>query len=406
MDFVFSTYFGIEYQLTENPNIAVNSGNLYINYSKNKLPHFYNVFQDDLLLQDDIHEQKLFVSREAGMPVFFQTTDHYELKFDVFSGVFYLLSRYEEYLPHEKDIHDRYKSSNSILAKKEFNFSPVIETWLIFLKEELLKINPVLSFKKYQFEYIPTFDIDNVYRYLGRNWKKHPPSILEIACWKTLSGQQQDPYDVFDEILLETNKYKLKPTFFFLLNDDGKNNSNVSPESKRYLELIRKISEITDIGLHPSYHSLEENLVADEYHKLFQITNRNICNSRQHFLKITFPELIENFKETNALNTDYSLMYPDIIGFRAGISRAFPLFNLVKNESTGIIMQPSCWMDATYEYYQPQKKLQIQENFLTLFNQLKEINGILVPIFHNDLLAMDVYWGIFNFINKQVNLVG
>ena len=112
VNFVFHQYFGIDCELTENPEIAIVSDNLHINYSKQKLDNFYSVFQDNLLVEEDIKEQKIFVSRESEMPVFFQTTENHNLKFDIFSCIFYLLSRYEEYLPHEQDLHGRYKSSN------------------------------------------------------------------------------------------------------------------------------------------------------------------------------------------------------------------------------------------------------------------------------------------------------
>lgn len=399
-DFIFSQYFGLNYELTDNPYIAVGSDNLYINYSKNIKPFFYNIHQDDLLLKSDVQKQNILISFEAGVPVFFQATQQYNLRFDIFSCIFYLLSRYEEYLPHEKDIHERYKSSNSLLANKEFNFSPIVEIWLHFFKAELLKIKPKLSFKQFQFEYTPTFDIDNAFRYLGRNWRKHPPNIFKKECRKTLTKVQQDPFDIFDKILNEINRYKLRPIFFFLLSDNGINNSKVSPDSKRYKEQILKISALFDIGLHPSYYSLEENLLATEQEKLSHIINRNNYNSRQHFLKINFPEYYRMLIETK-IRTDFSLSYPDVIGFRAGFSREFLFFDIEKNITTSLIIQPSCWMDATYEYYQPNNIIEIQNRFLTIFNQLKKINGNLVPIFHNDLLIKQEYWNFFKFINQQ-----
>jgi hypothetical protein len=393
----------MQYVFTENPDNAIVSDNVYLNYSKNRLANFYNIFQDDLLLDKEIRPQNIFVSREAAMPVFFQTTDTFEMKFDIFSCIFFLVTRYEEYLPHDKDMHGRYKSGNSILAKPEFNFSPIVETWLHFFKQELLKINSSLEFKKYEFEYLPTFDIDNAFKYLGRNWLKHPPNIFEVNYWKTLLGKQIDPFDIYDKILSETSKYDLHKIFFFLLNDDGEKNSKVSPESVELKKLIQYISSLAEIGLHPSYTSLEENKVADEYHKLYQISNRNVYHTRQHFLRISFPEFIKNMESANSLELDYSLMYPDVAGFRAGTSRAFSLFDLLDNKTTSIILQPSCWMDATYAYYQPLNNDEIQHNFLTLFNQLTQINGKLVAVFHNDLLAMEKYWGVFRFINQQTN---
>ena len=59
-------------------------------------------------------------------------------------------------------------------------------------------------------------------------------------------------------------------------------------------------------------------------------------------------------------------------------------------------------MDATFEYYHPNKINNFEQEFLTILNQLIEINGNLVPIFHNDLFAKDIYRNIFVFINQQL----
>lgn len=405
-EFVFHQYFGIDYELTENTDVSILPEHFYISYGKEINAAFFTIYQDNLLLEDTIQFQNISVSREADLPVFFQTTENFDIRFDIFSCIFYLLSRYEEYLPHEKDIHGRYKSSNSILARKEFNFSPIVELWLLFFKQKLVAIQPNLSFKKQEFTYIATFDIDNAFRYLGRNLLKHPPNIFKAEYWKVRLNIQADPYAILDKILNETQKYDFHTIFFFLLNDDGNENSKVSPESIELRKVIHYICTQAEIGLHPSYHSLEKNLVQAEYHKLYQLSNRKTYHSRQHFLRISFPELLKNFKETNFLKTDYSLMYPDIIGFRAGISKAFTVYDLSNEEMSSITMQPSCWMDASFEYYRTENEDEIFENFLTIFNQLKEINGTLVTIFHNDLLATQKYWGIFRRINKQVNFRG
>lgn len=401
-DFVFSQYFGIEYEFTDNPEIIIVPDKVYLNYTPAPKNGFFNIFQDNLLLENDIREQKIFVSREADMPVFFQTVDNFDIRFDIFSCIFYLLSRYEEYLPHDKDVHGRYKSSNSILAKKEFNFSPIAETWLIFLKEELLKINPNLPFKKYEFEYVPTFDIDNAFRYLGRNWFRKPPNIFSSNCLPVLFRQKEDPFDIFDKLLKEIDKYNLNSVFFFLLSDKYKNDSNVSPVSKKLHAVIKKVSD-KKIGIHPSYLALEKNILQEEKLQLEKITHQTITFSRQHFLKINFPEYYRKIA-ASGLQTDFSLCYPDVAGFRAGCSRPFYFFDIERDKCTSLIIQPSCWMDATYEYYQALNNDELRQNFLTIFNQLKKINGILVPIFHNDLLAMDKYWGIFGFINLQIVL--
>ena len=104
LDFVFTQHLGITYELTENPDVVRQPECIYIAYSNRKMNDWYSVYQESLLLEEDIRPQKIFVSRENGFPVFFQTTDTYDCRFDIFSCIFFLLFRYEEYLLHEQDI--------------------------------------------------------------------------------------------------------------------------------------------------------------------------------------------------------------------------------------------------------------------------------------------------------------
>lgn len=401
LDFVFLQYFGITYELTENPDFAALSGNFLINYSNQIIKNSFSIFQEDLLLQHDIHPQKIFISGEQDFSVFFQTTEHYDLKFDIFSCIFYLISRYEEYLPHKKDQHGRYASANSILANKAFCFSPIVEIWLDFLKREILKIQPNIPFKNQKFEYLPIFDIDNAFQFLGRNWLKNPPDIFTKTCRNVLLKKEKDAFDTFDFILEELNRNKLKSVFFFLMNNDGKQNSNVSPESTLLHSRILKVADNNmEIGIHTSYFAVEKNLIQNEKEILESITNSTITASRQHFLKINFPDYFLQLIDAG-IQTDYSLAYPDVTGFRAGCSRPFYFFNLIKNETTILLLQPTCFMDATFEYYQPEKINIFQSEFLKIFKQLSKINGKLVAGFHNDLFSGENYRTNFTFINQH-----
>ena len=263
-------------------------------------------------------------------------------------------------------------------------------------------MQPNLSFKKYDFEYLPTFDIDNAFQFLGRNWTKNPPNILQKFCRTVLLRKQKDAYDNFDFITKELDQNNLKSIFFFLMNDDEKENSNVSPSSELLQSKILFIANNKiEIGIHPSYYAEEKNLIKIEKENLQHVAKSTITVSRQHFLKINFPNYFRKLIEVG-IEKDYSLAYPDVFGFRAGCSRPFYFFDLEKNEITSLLLQPSCFMDATFEYYHPNKINNFEQEFLTILNQLIEINGNLVPIFHNDLFAKDIYRNIFVFINQQV----
>lgn len=399
-DFVFRQYFGIDYTIVNNKNDIDRNKNIYLNYSNEYLANYINVFQHHLLLETTIQPQRLTVTWINDFPIFFETNNLFEIPFDIFSSIFYLLSRYEEYLPHQKDAHGRYVSSNSILAHNAFQFSPIVEVWLQYLKHQLLQYNTSLPFKQHKFTYLPTFDIDNAFRFKGRNWLKNPANIFTASFWRVMMQKKKDDFDSYTDIFSELEKYTLPSIFFFLVNDNGKLNSKVAPTSKTLKQLILNIKNKTQIGIHPSYEAFNLSTFDEEIGLLSTHTHEIATVSRQHFLRISFPIYYHELSNT-IIQKDYSLAYPDVPGFRAGTSQPFYFYNLILDTPTMLLIQPSCWMDATFEYYQPIDVEQIILKFLTLINQLKKINGNLVAIFHNDLLATEKYWGVFKFINQQ-----
>ncbi len=401
-DFVFQEYFGIAYSVVETPPIEQEQPGFFINYSDKKVDAPFSIFQHSLLLEETIQTIQIEVSRESAFSVFFAASEKkYTVNFDIFSSIFYLITRYEEYISNDLDKHGRFKSTNSILALPSFTFAPIVEVWLDFLKNELLRVFPSLQFKKHHTSCLFTFDVDQPFRYKGRNWKKYLPNFTRWNAWKTGLMFQQDEFDIFDELTSLLNQHHLPSIFFFLLNDDGPNNSKVSPTSVAYQTLIQRIAAQHTIGLHPSYDALVTQNLSNEKSLLERYGRQAIFHTRQHFLRLQFPATYRALI-ANGITHDYTLCYPNIPGFRAGFSRAFYFFDLEKNQPTNLRIHPACWMDATFEYYQTKSTDEIKLEFSKVYNQVKKINGNFVPIFHNDLLVQPSHRAIFNYILQQL----
>jgi hypothetical protein len=63
-------------------------------------------------------DQKAFFPTEGNFP------------FDIFAAIFYLLSRYEEYLPHPLDEYGRFAHTHSLAFREGFLHQPLINSWL------------------------------------------------------------------------------------------------------------------------------------------------------------------------------------------------------------------------------------------------------------------------------------
>ena len=90
----------------------------------------------EILYEKGIRQQtEIDVEQWEGHTFMFRTgKDHPDtIPYDIFAASFYLLSRYEEYLPHEKDRHGRYKATDSLAYKQNFLDEPVVDQWMQYV---------------------------------------------------------------------------------------------------------------------------------------------------------------------------------------------------------------------------------------------------------------------------------
>ena len=87
--------------------------------SKKQLDDEYFIKAYGLLTEKGISNQEIIFDYWNKLPIFFNVKDSV-LPFDIFSASFYLVSRYEEYLPHIKDKYDRFDAKESIAYKNNF----------------------------------------------------------------------------------------------------------------------------------------------------------------------------------------------------------------------------------------------------------------------------------------------
>src|SRR5439155_13818145 len=105
--------------------------------------------------------------------------------FDILAATFYLISRYEEYLPHVKDEFGRYAHINSLAFRDHFLHLPLVNLWwnqfLLFLSKKYRY--PLQNQSSTPFRFIPTYDIDIAYSYKNKGIIRTTGALI-----KELSG--------------------------------------------------------------------------------------------------------------------------------------------------------------------------------------------------------------------------
>jgi hypothetical protein len=367
-----------------------------INYSKEEIPADLWIQPFGLLEKTNIEEQDIHCFQLNGYPAFFKAAGNYP--FDIFSGIFYLLSRYEEYLPHKKDMYGRYPHENSLAYRENFLQKPLINSWLKDFAVALTGDNSFLSHKAFSF--LPTYDIDEAYSFKYKQWWRSRGGAIKDLLRsntkraairkKVLSGELADPFDSYNWMDNLHRKHILHPHYFFLVaGKTSKYDRNILPDQPAMQQLVADHASLYSLGLHPSWQSHGKlEVIKSEIKTLEKLSGQKIISSRQHFIKMDLPETYRLLIAAGILK-DFSMGYGSINGFRASIASPFYWYDLEKEEQTSLLIYPFCFMEANSFFEQKQTPEQSLDELKYYHSVVKEAGGMLITIFHNTFLGTD-----------------
>lgn len=397
LDFIF-TQRGISYQIADDvAKVTIQHGDSLLNYSCRELSNACTIFPAKLLEETGVSEQKIEKERwQAAECLSFNEIA------DPIASIFYVLTRYEEYLPFQADEHDRFGAKNSMLSQCNWIYTPICDVWAEAIIHEVEKAcAAVIPIRQQPMRIVPTFDIDNTFAYKHKSglqlWGAIVKDVLKLN-FKQLKlrrhvrlGKTKDPFDTFDFILSLVDK-NIQPLLFWHLGDLAPFDRNLPWEQPNHQLLIQQMASKLLVGIHPSYQSnLVASKVKTEALRLETITGKQTIRSRQHFLKLTFPQTYENLIAAG-IQHDYSMGFADSEGFRMGTARSIPFFNVRKNEVTTLELHPFVYMDGTLNQYKKYAIGEAQQVVEQLANQVKRYGGDFAFIWHNETIGETGRW--------------
>ena len=89
---------------------------------------------------------------------------------DIFASIFFMVSRWEEYVNLKRDSHDRFLATESLAYKNKYLERAVLDEYVEMLWNMLMYLGCVKQRKKKKFKLCLTHDIDKLY--LWKNWKQ------------------------------------------------------------------------------------------------------------------------------------------------------------------------------------------------------------------------------------------
>lgn len=336
------------------------------------------------------------IARAPYHKLFFKTPGP-EVPFDLFGAAFWLLSRYEEYLPHKADQYNRFHYRSSLAYQYDFIRLPLVNIWLAELRRLLQFRFPSLAFKEREYRFISTIDIDNAYQFKYKGLVRTLAGFVADRSLKRIRqrfniifDRSRDPFDCYD-FLIDTHKDKqVKAIYFLLLGDYGDNDKNHSSSNLHFQSLIKHLADYSAVGIHPSFGSKNSlHQLKVEANRLGAITHRSISRSRQHFAMLRFPKTYQDLLQAG-ISDDYSMGYTNYNGFRASYCYPFGWYNL-DNESPGpLIIHPFALTENTLKDTAEKEGLTFLELARPLMDAVKLHRGELISVFHNDTFTSDM----------------
>lgn len=383
-----------------------------ITYAKSPLGSEFFIRSNDILFEQGINDIDIKVLNWDEVPCFFPAGEFSSIPFDIFAASFYLISRYEEYLPHVRDIHERFPFNESIAFKNGFLEKPVVDIWAFKFLEALKEKFPNYTYKEREFKMISTIDVDIAFSYKNKGilrtfggFFKDFVQFRFVNIWYrllTILNLKNDPYNTFSEILKIKKELKLTTLFFFLVGDYTTFDKNISSSNNKYRSLVKSVADYAKIGLHPSYYSHKDAaLLKKEKLRLENIINTPVTFSRQHYLRLNIPETYQNLIDLD-FEEDYTMGYARTVGFRASTCTPFYFYDLDFEIQTPLKLYAFAFMDGTLKDHLKLTNEESLAKILALKDEVKKVNGTFISLFHNNSLSENDEWKGWSTIYKQM----
>lgn len=381
---------GIEIKFTNAIETFIAEEGPKLSYGKQPLGNELFLQSHIILNHQGIESVELTVKNWEETKCFFQVSDKSALPFDIFSASFYLLSRYEEYLPHVKDEQGRFPASESLAFKEDFLQYPVIDIWAYKFKEVLSKSFPALLFLRKTMEIHNLIEASNPYAFKQKGLLKsiigYTKDSLKFRIrknfrrTKVLLGFKEDPFNTFEWVVSLIKNSSTKLTVFFLMGNDLNYYEGINTQKKKYRMLIKFVSDYKNIGLiFSSISLLNFSAIKKEKEQLESIINSELTNSVNKGYYVNLPDFYRNLIEIE-VEKDFTMVYEEYIGFRASTCTPFLFYDLDYEIKTPLVIHP---IALTTHAFKNKKSEDIKDLILEVKDSVNKVNGTFSMFFTN-----------------------
>ncbi len=381
---------GIPVKFTSTIEEFISHKGLKMSYGKQPLGNELFIFSHGLLTMQGFEDIEVVVKPWDETIGFFPSPEKSTLPFDIFSASFYLMSRYEEFLPHVKDELGRFTAQESIAKKASFLDQPVVDIWAYKFKAVVLDCFPDIQFPNQQFKIHNLLEAKQPYAYLQRGLIKNfigfGSDLFKFRIrrfferLRVLLYLRKDPYDTFNWVINAKKNSSSQLTVFFLLGEGYTFSEDFNTKREKFKSLVKHVGDYTEIGLLFSFHSLKDyQQLKKEKKNLEEVTHRPLKSTSNDKQLVDLPTIYRDLVELEVAR-DFTMFYHDELGFRAGTCTPFLYYDLDHELKTPLLIHP---VVGTTTIVNDQGVAKVEPQILQLYEQVQKVNGTFSLMFAN-----------------------
>ncbi len=407
---LFRRIMGANAELTDSVDDFVKHAGPKLTYARQPLQSEFFIRSNELLFDRNIEPQDIHWRDWEGVPCFFELDSRSSVPFDIFSASFFLLSRYEEYLPHQKDDLGRFRAIESVLSDRQGAMKrPLVDLWALKLKAALLEAFPGIEFNDRIYQVNVVITAISAHKYSYRSISRHVlESLIDIgkmrftalsSRFKTVVLGQKDPYDNYLELQQPLSEMGVSLFPFFQYSRYDVNDRNVSWSKSKYGFFLKHINDYLEIGYLRSRMAIEDaGLFKLELKKMQQLLHRPLYKVVLSEHRVLLPDAYQELVQEE-VKEDFSMGYADVIGFRAGTCTPFPFYDLGLEVEQPLRVYPIC---ASHEALRALDIETVEKQLMNSANEVKAVNGIFCLQLSNKYIHEMGIESVTRFVNAVV----
>ena len=392
---IFDKILGIEFAVTTQIEEFIKHSGPKITYTTKPLQSEFFIESHPLLFENKVHPQPIEFKKWEEYPVFFASVRTSAIPFDIFAASFYLLSRYEEYLPFKEDQHGRFPATSSLAYKNEFLHLPLVDLWARKFAGVLRSKFSDVSIPDPSVSFVPIINVTSSHCFAHRGIIRGLAGMfIDLASlnfrrvvdrFAVLLKFREDPYDNFEKLTRLLVTYKTHGIFFFQFAYYSKHDKNISPENNTFKHLIKSVADYAQVALAASFQSQSDvAALKDEKERLSGVINRPVTAVRLRYNRVSFPKSYRDLVEAEIAD-DYSMGYTHYAGFRASTAVPFYFYDLGIEAQQPVRIHPFAIHD--YALLGLSRKEKMLGEINALASQVRKSGGAFIMVFSNENLG-------------------